>query len=352
MKVMCVVGTRPNFIKIKPIIEAFKSVKRCKVFLVHTGQHYSVQMNQTIFKDLKLPKPYINLNVGSSTHGRQTGQILEKFEEILLQEKPTLVLVVGDVNSTLACSLAASKLNIKVAHVEAGMRSYNRRMPEEINRILTDHISDFLFVPSQNEKEILLKEGMHLKKIFIVGNIMADTVMAYSKKQQVPLYENYALLTIHRQENVDDSQRLHQVIYIVNTIAKKINVVFPIHPRTKKVLERSGLISKLANNIKVIDPVSYTDMINLSTYAQFILTDSGGLQTEAVILKTPCITMRDQTEWVITLGRGNTLTGLNEVKVMDAVNKILKGVKEYKRIPLWDGKTATRIVKVLAKAML
>ncbi len=348
MKIISVVGARPNFIKIKPVLDAFAKRKSIKSILVHTGQHYDALMSRKFFKELNIPKPDINLDAGSGTHGKQTAKILEKFERVLLKEKPDCVLVVGDVNSTFACSLAASKLGIKIAHVEAGKRSYNRAMPEEINRVLTDQISDYLFVPSAAEKKILRGEGIAANKIHVVGNVMADTLLGL-KRKAVKTKDTYGVLTLHRPHNVDDKARFKQAVKIINTIARKTDIIFPAHPRTVKQLKAFKLKAKLSKNVKMIEPVGYKTMVNLVDGAQFILTDSGGLQAEAVILKTPCITLRDQTEWTETLGWGNTLTGLNERKIKTAVNKALAGQVKFKTIPYWDGKSAERIARALMK---
>lgn len=346
MKIISVVGARPNFIKIKPIIAELEKHRNVDSILLHTGQHYDAEMSRNFFKELDIPIPDINLNVGSGTHALQTARVLEKFEAVLLKEKPDCVVVVGDVNSTLACSLAASKLGVTIAHVEAGKRSYNRRMPEEINRVLTDQISDLLFVPSVAEKKILRTEGIAAKKIHIVGNVMVDTLKQAIQNKRF-IKQDYGVVTLHRQENVDDQKRLKQIITILNKVAKQIHLLFPIHPRTKKRLLEWNLDKQFSDNIKIIDSVGYTQMIDLVGNAKVLLTDSGGLQAEAVVLKTPCVTLRDQTEWTETLGGGNVLTGVNEKKVLAVVKKAIQGKVNFKKIPMWDGKTAQRIVKAL-----
>ncbi|MCD6441965.1 UDP-N-acetylglucosamine 2-epimerase (non-hydrolyzing), partial [bacterium] len=306
IKIICVAAARPNFMKIAPLLEEFKKHKEFKPILVHTGQHYDYNMSGSFFKELNIQKPNYNLGIKAGLHGEQTGKTMIEFEKVCLKEKPQLVIVVGDVNATIACALVASKLHIKVAHIEAGLRSFDRNMPEEINRILTDHISDYLFVTCEEGKNNLIKEGINEKKIFFVGNIMIDTLLKQQKKsKKSKILENlnikpkqYALLTLHRPSNVDDKKILKTLLQTFNIIQKKIKIIYPIHPRTQKRIKEFGFEKyiKQMKNFITIPPLGYLDMICLLNNAKFLLTDSGGLQEESTTLKIPCLTLRDNTE--------------------------------------------------------
>jgi UDP-N-acetylglucosamine 2-epimerase (non-hydrolysing) len=353
IKILCVVGARPNFIKIAPLFEEFKRYKTIKPILVHTGQHYDFEMSQVFFQELKIPKPDYNLEVGSGTHAWQTAKIMEKLEPVLLKENPNLVTVVGDVNSTLAGALAAAKLHIPVAHIEAGLRSYDKTMPEEINRVLTDHISTLLFCPTKTAIKNLKKEGIK-KGVYNVGDITYDTFLKYigiaQTKSQILKKLNlkpksYFLLTFHRPSNVDNLGNLKNILEAIGESGEK--VVFPIHPRTKKRLRKLKHLNicKLTN-LQFIGPVGYIDMLCLEKNAKKIITDSGGVQKEAYWVKVPCITLRNTTEWVETVKNGwNILVATNEKKIMKAIRSFNPKRKQYKYFG--NGKATKKIVKIL-----
>jgi UDP-N-acetylglucosamine 2-epimerase (non-hydrolysing) len=386
MKVVLVCGARPNFMKIAPLLRAIakhnrlnKSNKPSKLpitpLLVHTGQHYDYEMSQVFFQDLELPKPDVYLGVGSGTHAEQTGKVMIELEKVLLQGKPDLVVVVGDVNSTLAAALAAVKLDIHVAHVEAGLRSYDRTMPEEINRLLTDQISDYLFTHSKDADENLKREGIPQEKIFFVGNVMVDSLLFNKAKadqsqilDQLKLAKGgYALLTLHRPSNVDEKHSLTNIMNAITKISEWIPVIFPAHPRTQKRLREFNLNllspviasptetgawqSQLQSRILITSPLSYLDFLKLEMYAKFVMTDSGGIQEETTVLNVPCLTLRDTTERPITVNQGtNVLVGNNPQNISEKVSKILASKsRSPSQIELWDGKAAERIVSVLAR---
>ncbi|MDP8226112.1 MAG: UDP-N-acetylglucosamine 2-epimerase (non-hydrolyzing) [Candidatus Celaenobacter polaris] len=361
MKIALVVGARPNFMKVGPVYFELKKHSRYTPLLIHTGQHYDKNLSEIFFEQLGFPKPDVYLGVGSGTHGVQTAKIMIAFEQFLLQEKPDLVLVAGDVNSTVACAIDAVKLHIPVAHLEAGLRSFDRRMPEEINRIETDCISSMLLTPSEDADENLLREGISKDKIFLVGNAMIDSLMQYEKKAERTSIikdigikkHSYALITLHRPSNVDDKENLEIILDAFSEIAEKIPLVFPIHPRTRKQLAVFGLEEK-ANaiaNLKLIEPIGYLDFLKLEKYAKFVLTDSGGIQEETTVFKVPCLTLRENTERPITIELGtNQLVELNKDAIVQKVNDILEGNCKMGSIPpLWDGHTAERVVQVMDK---
>jgi len=354
MKIINVVGARPNFMKIAPIMRAMRSHRKIKPLLVHTGQHYDANMSNTFFNDLELPKPDIHLEVGSGTHAAQSARVMERFEKVLFKEKPDLVLVVGDVNSTLACALAASKLRIKVAHVEAGLRSFDRRMPEEINRVLTDHVSDFLFTTCEDANRNLKREGIAPDKVFLAGDVMVDTLLYYMKRDSLSGADKaqYAVVTLHRPSNVDDKNTFERISRALNKIAKSIPIIFPVHPRTRGQIKRFGFKKYYNGNIKLLDPLGYLDFIKLYRKAKMVLTDSGGIQEETTVLDIPCLTIRENTERPITIKQGtNILVGTNENRIVKEAKKILRGErKRRKTLKYWDGKAAERIVKVLARS--
>lgn len=358
MKIANIVGARPNFVKIAPLMHAMQYSAEFEAVLVHTGQHYDYNMSESFFKELQIPEPDVYLNVGSDTHGKQVAKIMKKFDEFCEEYQPDLVVVVGDVNSTMACSLVATKRHIKVAHIEAGIRSYDRSMPEEVNRIVTDSIADLLLPPSQDASENLMKEGHSKEQIYLVGNIMIDTLL---KNQQKILESNilqtlgilpreYALLTLHRPSNVDDLENLVNIIDALDVIQKRIKIVFPVHPRTKKKLEEFELMSRIKqmSNIKLTDPLGYFDFGKLVYDAHFVMTDSGGIQEETTVYQIPCITIRENTERPVTILEGtNELAGADKNKIIGFANQILDGKWKKGTVPeLWDGKTAERIVNV------
>ncbi len=358
-KFFLVVGARPNFVKIAPLTRELKTTN-IEFKLIHTGQHYDDSMSSLFFKDLEIPKPDVNLNIGSESHATQTAKIMVKFERVLIKETPDLVIVVGDVNSTLACALVAKKMNIKVAHIEAGLRSFDQTMPEEINRILTDHISDLLFTTEESANKNLRNEGINQDKVYFVGNIMIDSLIYNIKKarekytyKQYDLNEKeFALITLHRPSNVDNYNNLQKIIDMIEYVGKFTNVIFPIHPRTKNKLREFNLEQKLIKaNVLVTDPLSYLNFINLMINSKFILTDSGGIQEEASFLTIPVLTLRKNTERPVTVVKGsNTIINddFNLLKVN--VNAIINGnYKKPSNIEKWDGKTSIRIIEVLKK---
>ncbi len=347
--ILNVVGARPNFMKIAPLVSEMRKAGIAQK-LVHTGQHYDANMNDVFFKDLQMPAPDVFLGVGSGSHSEQTAKVMVEFEHVVLKEKPSLVVVVGDVNSTLACALVAVKLHVSVAHVEAGLRSRDWAMPEEVNRVLTDRISDLLFTPSKDADENLAKEGL-TRGVHFVGNIMIDSLkqnLEKARARKAIAKGEYCLITMHRPENVDNAVSLEKLVSVINTASKKIHCVFPIHPRTRKMLDSTGLGKKLSN-VTLVEPVGYLDFLKLQMDAKFVLTDSGGIQEETTFLGVPCLTVRKNTERPITVSEGtNTVVGLNEKKVTAEIEKIYSGKYKKGKIPeKWDGKTAERICAIL-----
>ena len=356
LKILNIVGARPNFMKIAPIVREMK--RRETEFLpliVHTGQHYDAAMSDSFFHDLGIPAPDYHLEVGSASHTVQTAKIMTAFEPVVIQEKPDWVLVVGDVNSTIACALVCAKLNVKVAHVEAGLRSRDRTMPEEINRILTDQISDLLLTPSTDGDENLLKEGIPTEKIKFIGNVMIDSLFYnLEKAKQLKVRENlglnekeYAVLTLHRPSNVDDKAVFGGLLDALVSVSEKIPIIFPAHPRTRKNIEQFGfapLIEK--SNVRLIEPLGYLDFMNLYSDAKLVLTDSGGLQEETTALGIPCLTLRENTERPVTISHGtNFLVGTNPQKINETAFEVLAqtALTGKKIPPLWDGHAAERI---------
>lgn len=346
-KIVTIVGARPQFIK-TPLISA-EIRKFAKEIIIHTGQHYDGNMSDVFFDELGIPRPDYNLEVGSGLHGHQTAQMLVKIEDILNKEKPDMVIVYGDTNSTLAGALAAAKLNIPVAHVEAGLRSYNRAMPEEINRIVADHLSELLFCPTKSAADILQYEGI-TKNVHVVGDVMADIqIKIRNPKSEIRKgleldSKQYYLATVHRQENTDDKKNLKNIIDAFNQL--DLPVVWPIHPRTKKYLDEYDLNSELSENIKIIFPTGLIEMANLEANAKMILTDSGGVQKEAYLHEVPCVTLRNETEWVETVKSGwNKLAGTDTEKIVDTV-KNFKTPSEHPNI-FGDGKAYEKIGKII-----
>lgn len=366
MKIINVVGARPNFMKMAPIIEAMdRYPERIEHLLVHTGQHYDEKMSKAFFDDLGMPKPDIDLGVGSGSHAEQTARIMVEFEKVCLRERPDLVIVVGDVNSTMACTITAKKLGIEVAHVEAGLRSRDMSMPEEINRLCTDVLCDYLFTTDKYADENLRAEGVAAAKIHFVGNVMIDTLMKHRKMaagldlgRALGLEPGaYATMTLHRPGNVDDPEILAGLLRALAKIAEKLPIIFPIHPRTKKMAEQFGLGHYLNSGEKVegiwcTEPLGYLEFLHLNMNAGLVLTDSGGLQEETTVLGVPCITIRPNTERPITCSEGtNILVGNDPQKVLEAAASILNGPAVSGRVPeKWDGRAAERIVEVLLTA--
>lgn len=362
IKLISVVGARPNLVKIFPLLDEIKRRGVFKSILVHTGQHYSKDMSEVFFKDFQLPHPDIYLGIGSGTHAQQTARVMAGFEEVLMKERPDLVIVVGDVNSTMACAVTCAKLHIPVAHIEAGLRSFDRAMPEEINRIVTDSVSNYLFAPSADAVNNLKKEGFKEENIFFVGNIMIDSLMRLKKKSADSAILNtlglnkkdYAVLTLHRPSNVDDRIAFENILDAVGEIQKRVKIVFPAHPRTKKVLRKFGMEKRFQKlkGVILIEPLGYLDFLQLMSNSRFIMTDSGGIQEETTILKIPCLTLRDNTERPITVKMGtNTIVGNDAKKITNVALRMLK-VKPEERISLpkfWDGKTAERIISIIVK---
>jgi len=356
-KIINVVGARPNFMKIAPLQELMQQYNNFNPILLHTGQHYDKRMSQIFFDELSLPKPDIYLGIGSGTHTWQTANVMLKFEEIIVREKPDLVLVVGDVNSTLACSLVATKLHIPVAHIEAGLRSFDRTMPEEINRQITDLLSDYLFTTSPEAEKNLINEGIDKDKIYYVGNVMIDTLNKFREcASSVSLpsnvhFDKYALLTLHRPSNVDDKDTLNSILDALDYIQKHLPIVFPIHPRTRKMFKTFNLEKRVnqMSNLILTEPLGYLQFIKLMMNAQLVLTDSGGIQEETTVLGVPCLTLRNNTERPITITSGtNILVGMESKAIIHQADIILNGDSKKGQIPpLWDGKAAIRIIEIL-----
>lgn len=357
-----IVGARPNFMKVAPLYQELANYPLKYVpTIIHTGQHYDEKMSKLFFEDLGLPEPGAYLTVGSGTHGQQTARIIERYEELVLSgNKPDMVIVAGDVNSTIACALVAKKLHIPVVHLEAGLRSYDERMPEEINRVLTDRISDLLLTPSMDGNENLLKEGVDPIRIHFVGNIMIDSLVEHQEKAKSSKIkdvirlkddEPYVLVTLHRPSNVDEYNGLSMLLNAFMQIGERIKLVFPMHPRTSKNIERLGL-SDLLNgipNLIVTEPIGYLDFLKLQMDAKLVLTDSGGIQEETTFFGVPCLTLRENTERPITITVGtNQLVRLESDAIVEAVIKVIDGEIKTGAIPeYWDGNTAARIVDVL-----
>jgi UDP-N-acetylglucosamine 2-epimerase (non-hydrolysing) len=366
-KIILVVGARPNFMKIAPLMHELKQHPQFETVLVHTGQHYDKQMSGRFFEELGIPAPAINLEVGSASHAQQTAHIMMGFEKVCLDEKPDFVLVVGDVNSTAACTLVAAKLNIKTIHYEAGLRSGDRSMPEEINRLVTDSISDYFFTTSVDADENLIKENVSPDKIFMVGNLMIDTLEAnlakaagssqifslLNKKETIKI-ENlqssgYGVMTFHRPSNVDDRDVLEKLVTIWGAISEKIPLVFPIHPRTYKNIQQFQLLDKISlfSNLYLIEPLGYLEFIHLVSQAKFALTDSGGIQEETTHLNIPCLTVRPNTERPVTVWEGsNKLIKIDEIE-SEAIAIINGKGKKGTNPKYWDGKASQRIVAIL-----
>ncbi|MDH3210099.1 MAG: UDP-N-acetylglucosamine 2-epimerase (non-hydrolyzing) [Burkholderiaceae bacterium] len=360
--VMCVVGARPNFMKMAPILRALASTAPAlQALLVHTGQHYDPGMSGRLFEDLGLPRPDINLEVGSGSHAVQTAEVMRKFEPVLDTHRPACVVVVGDVNSTLACTLVAVKKNIRVAHVEAGLRSFDRMMPEEINRVLTDQVADRLYTTERSAAENLQREGVAAERVFFVGNVMidslmsnrahahgaADTLKAYGSDPAILKHRyGYGVVTLHRPSNVDDAETLSALLGVLAEVASQLPLIFALHPRTRSNIDRFGLAQLIdPARMVMLPPQGYLEMLGLVSQATLVLTDSGGLQEETTALGVPCLTLRESTERPITVEQGtNTLVGKDHASILQCVADILQGRGKRGRVPeLWDGHAAQRI---------
>lgn len=379
VKICLVAGARPNFIKVAPLLREFRHRKAFQTLFVHTGQHYDAEMSGHFFDDLEIVEPDIHLGVGSGSHAVQTGRMMRSFENVLLQKQPDVVIVVGDVNSTLACALTAAKVAYphgrrpKVAHVEAGLRSFDRTMPEEINRIVTDAISDILFTTSRDAGENLLREGIQGEKIFFVGNVMIDTLLAYREKaSQRPMLNqlgltngigqeirSYAVCTLHRPSNVDEKGTLSGILEALYEVGRELPIIYPVHPRARERFKSLGVSKHLVfsrstepvgsnNPITCVEPLRYLDFLQLMANARVVLTDSGGIQEETTILGVPCVTIRENTERPVTIQAGtNILAGVKKEGILKATTEALNGLSRNPQVPeKWDGRAAERIVEV------
>jgi len=358
-KVLLIAGARPNFMKIAPVYRRSLKYDHVQCKIVHTGQHYDYDMSQTFFEDLELPKPHFFLNAGSGTHAVQTGKIMTAFEELCQEERPDLVIVVGDVNSTLACSVVAKKLLIKVAHVEAGLRSFDLTMPEEINRMVTDSISDYFFVTEESGVKNLIQEGKKDDNIYLVGNVMIDNLFHQIQKLEnddgkiFPTYnlkhekKDYVFLTLHRPSNVDSKSRFEEIASALNHIAEKKPILFPVHPRTRKMMDKFEI--RLSENINLLSPLGFRESLFLWKDASLVMTDSGGLQEETTAIGVPCVTLRENTERPVTINMGtNVLGGTSKDSIMKAYYESVKRRRKDFSVPSkWDGKASERIWTVL-----
>ncbi|PYU93350.1 MAG: UDP-N-acetylglucosamine 2-epimerase (non-hydrolyzing) [Acidobacteria bacterium] len=372
MKFISVVGARPNFMKVAPLVAELGGVAGAEHLLVHSGQHYDEQLSASFFRDLGLPEPDINLQVGSGSHAWQTAEIMKRLEPVLVESKPDVVLVVGDVNSTLAAAITAAKLRIRLAHVEAGLRSFDPSMPEEINRKVTDVLSDLLFVSEESGVENLRREGIPEEKIFLVGNVMIDSLLGHrdlaarsgileelnlARDGSAP--DPYAVLTLHRPSNVDDPHVLGGILKAVSTVARELPVLFPVHPRTRERIETFGYGHYFSDGqtaragLVALRSLGYLEFLCLMDHARLLLTDSGGIQEETTALGVPCLTLRENTERPATIRHGtNQLVGSDPERLVAAARKALQGdCPKGRRPPLWDGQAATRIVKILLQRL-
>jgi UDP-N-acetylglucosamine 2-epimerase (non-hydrolysing) len=354
MKLLHVVGARPNFMKAAPVLRALERIGGVQQILVHTGQHYDFNMSDVFFRELELRAPDVNLEVGSGSHAQQTSQIISRFEPVILEHKPDLVVVYGDVNSTVAAALVCSKLMVPIAHVEAGLRSFDRSMPEEVNRLLTDAVSDLLFTPSLDGNQNLDHEGVDPAKVHLVGNVMIDTLIRMLPRamREVPkdIPEHYALLTLHRPSNVDDVAWLRSLLEVLQDLSLDLPVLFPVHPRTRQRVAELGMPAGQGRGLQLLEPAPYLEFLGLQSRAQVVITDSGGIQEETTYLGVPCLTVRENTERPVTVSLGtNTLVGRNTSKIRAEVEGILAGrAKQGKIPPLWDGRASDRIAAVIA----
>jgi UDP-N-acetylglucosamine 2-epimerase (non-hydrolysing) len=359
MHVLHVVGARPNFMKAAPVLRALGAYPDVRQTLVHSGQHYDRSMSDVFFEQLGVPEPDLNLAVGSDTHARQTANIMQRFEPVVLEKRPDWVLVYGDVNSTIAAALVCSKMGVNVAHVEAGLRAFDRTMPEEINRLLTDQISDLLFTPSEDGNANLQREGIPAERVHLVGNVMIDTLirllpLAEAKSQELMRrfgVLRFGLVTLHRPATVDSPEVLIPVLHALNGIAHQLPIVFPMHPRTR--VQLGDQIHRFSSELKIVEPLPYLEFLALQKHATVVITDSGGIQEETTYLGVPCLTVRDNTERPITITIGtNTVIGRNPDTLKEEVEKVLHGGQRKGAIPpLWDGKASERIAFILHQTM-
>ncbi len=363
LKILNVVGARPNLPKIAPLLREMGKYPQIEAILVHTGQHYDEGLSDIFFRQMGIPEPHVNLEVGSGSHALQTAEILKRVEPVLAEYKPDIALVVGDVNSTIAVSLAAVKMGIHVAHVEAGLRSFDRTMPEEINRVLTDALADYLFVTEEDAIGNLVREGRPRASIFLVGNVMIDSLRHFLPiAQQSPVGEElglkngagwrrFGVLTLHRPSNVDSSDKLRETLGAIDAVAAEIPLIFPVHPRTQQRIAQSGI--QPHPQLRMIPPVGYLEFLCLLSKAALVLTDSGGIQEETTALGVPCLTLRENTERPVTVSEGtNQLVGTNPGKIVAAAKESLSGKSKTGKIPpLWDGHAAQRIVEILLKSV-
>jgi UDP-N-acetylglucosamine 2-epimerase (non-hydrolysing) len=373
MRILSVVGARPNFMKIGPLVRELRRVPGIEHVLVHTGQHYDDQMSAGFFRDLDLPEPQFNLEVGSGSHGEQTAEVMKRLEPLIVELRPDLVVVVGDVNSTLAGALTAAKLGVKVAHIEAGLRSFDRTMPEEINRKLTDALADFLFVTEESGMRSLRKEGVAEESIFLVGNVMIDSLLRHrelaartgildrlglagAKDGSKP----YAVLTLHRPANVDDRRLLAAILEPLAILARTLPIYFPAHPRTRSRIEEFGLQhyfrpaeDRASAGLMILEPLGYLEFLCLMDHSRLVLTDSGGMQEETTVLGVPCLTLRENTERPATVEQGtNQVVGRDAAQILQAAERALRGdFPRGRRPPLWDGHAAERIVRILVERL-
>jgi len=358
MLILHVVGARPNFMKAAPVLRALDHQPGVRQVLVHTGQHYDPAMSEVFFRQLEIPEPDCNLEVGSGSHAQQTAAVMRAFEPLLLEHKPDLVLVYGDVNSTVAAALVCSKLGVRVGHVEAGLRSRDRSMPEEINRLLTDQLSDLLFTPSADADENLRHEGIDAGKIHLVGNAMIDTLVRLLPRAEQQYRPDcscpYALVTLHRPNNVDDLPWLRQLIGMLRELSEQLTIIFPVHPRTRQRLQDLGTGLGASARLKLLEPLPYLEFLALQRHAAMVITDSGGVQEETTFLGVPCLTVRENTERPITLTLGtNQLVGRNLQRLRHSAEEILRQKRDetdsFGRVPLWDGHAAERIADVIVR---
>jgi UDP-N-acetylglucosamine 2-epimerase (non-hydrolysing) len=358
MKILAICGARPNFMKIAPIMWEIQRRSGITGYLVHTGQHYDQKMSELFFEQLKIPRPDVDLGVGSGSHAVQTAEVMKRIEPVISEQRPDVLLVVGDVNSTIACALTAVKMGVPVAHVEAGLRSFDRTMPEEINRILTDAISQWLFVSEPSGMENLCREGIPDNRAFFVGNVMIDTLLATRHQfEQSPIRremelsgQEYAVVTLHRPSNVDDPVLLGRIVDVLGQLQRDMPIVFPVHPRTRKAM--NGYAAKPAPNLRLVEPLGYLDFMNLVAHARIVLTDSGGIQEETTVLGVSCLTLRNNTERPVTVTDGtNILVGSEPEKITAAWRQALAAPKHGRVPELWDGCTASRILDVLMRGL-
>ncbi len=360
MKVINICGARPNFMKVAPLMRAYQGYSSIHPMIVHTGQHYDAKMSHLFFEELEIPRPDLNLGVGSGTHAQQTAEIMRRFEPVVLEHKPDMVLVVGDVNSTIACALVAAKIGVAVAHVEAGLRSFDRTMPEEINRILTDAISDLLFVSERSGLENLGREGVDSRKVHFVGDVMIDTLLSNRHKADRTTIltdlnltpKGYVVVTLHRPSNVDDPNVFGRILDAFEQVQSDLPIVFPMHPRTRSNIGKMGLGVRVdgMKRLKIIEPLGYLEFLKLIAEAAVVMTDSGGIQEETTILKVPCLTVRENTERPVTIEQGtNQLVGTDPDRIVAAYRDVRSRRLADKPPPeMWDGKAAERIAEILA----